>query len=248
MPPGFNNGKPIFYNGEPVQACEIVCVASFSFVQTSSTSCAFSFTNLSTGDTSYSWDFDDGGASSTLENPTHTFTTNGPHSVTLTLNGGECETTQVVQCLLDCTHCSLDVVDEATLVIGTVTGGSTSSNCGTVCSNVAGTKLLGPTLSRCRWLGSESLGTCDTCGTDYFGTGGAVTADYDVALSTGPVLTATITLSGGGGCSDENPKIAPGVYVYSGSIAATCSGTHVLSRTTNYPPLCTMPSTVSVTI
>ena len=43
-----------------------------------------SFTSISTGAVSYSWDFGDGGTSS-IQNPTHTFTTQGVFSVRLTV-------------------------------------------------------------------------------------------------------------------------------------------------------------------
>ena len=47
------------------------------------------FTDNSTGATSWLWDFGDGNTS-TQQNPTHTFTTPGPHMVTLTINNGAC--------------------------------------------------------------------------------------------------------------------------------------------------------------
>lgn len=47
------------------------------------------FTDASTGATSWMWDFGDGNTS-TQQSPTHTYTTNGPHYVTLTINSGAC--------------------------------------------------------------------------------------------------------------------------------------------------------------
>jgi PKD repeat protein len=47
------------------------------------------FTDASTGATTWMWDFGDGNTS-TQQNPTHTYTTNGPHYVTLTINSGAC--------------------------------------------------------------------------------------------------------------------------------------------------------------
>ncbi|HLA17271.1 MAG TPA: PKD domain-containing protein [Candidatus Limnocylindrales bacterium] len=50
---------------------------------------AVSFTDLSTGSpTSWSWDFGDGSAPSTLENPNHTYAATGSYDVTLTVSDG----------------------------------------------------------------------------------------------------------------------------------------------------------------
>lgn len=59
----------------------------------SNTGPAFSFTSTSTGGTSWLWDFGDGGAS-TVENPNHTYTSNGTFTVILiTTNGCGSDTT-----------------------------------------------------------------------------------------------------------------------------------------------------------
>lgn len=47
------------------------------------------FSDASTGATGWLWDFGDGNTS-TQQNPTHTYATNGPHLVTLTINNGAC--------------------------------------------------------------------------------------------------------------------------------------------------------------
>jgi len=47
------------------------------------------FTDNSTGATSWMWDFGDGNTS-TQQNPMHTYNSNGPHTVTLTINNGAC--------------------------------------------------------------------------------------------------------------------------------------------------------------
>lgn len=66
--------------------------ASFTYVPTAdiTTTTQVNFTDTSTlGDATsltYSWDFDDDGvADSTLQNPTHTYATNGTYNVTLTV-------------------------------------------------------------------------------------------------------------------------------------------------------------------
>ena len=46
------------------------------------------FTDGSTGATSWSWNFGDG-TTSTLQNPTHSYSSSGKYTVTLTINGGE---------------------------------------------------------------------------------------------------------------------------------------------------------------
>jgi PKD repeat protein len=60
--------------------------ASFSAVTSGGTA---AFTDASIGATSWAWNFGDGNTS-TQQSPTHTYTTNGPHNVTLTINNGAC--------------------------------------------------------------------------------------------------------------------------------------------------------------
>jgi PKD repeat protein len=60
--------------------------ASFTAVTSGGTA---AFTDASTGATSWMWNFGDGNTS-TQQNPTHTYTTNGPHYVTLTINTDAC--------------------------------------------------------------------------------------------------------------------------------------------------------------
>ncbi len=52
------------------------------------------FTDLSLNATSWSWDFGDGSALSTLQNPAHTYSTAGVYDVVLTVNGGAHTTTK----------------------------------------------------------------------------------------------------------------------------------------------------------
>ena len=66
--------------------------ADFTSVATGGT---VAFTDNSTGATSWLWDFGDGNTS-TQQNPTHTYATNGPHTVTLTINNGACAYTTTV--------------------------------------------------------------------------------------------------------------------------------------------------------
>lgn len=54
------------------------------------------FTDSSVGATSWFWNFGDGNTS-TQQNPNHTYTTNGPHWVTLTINNGACSYSDSVE-------------------------------------------------------------------------------------------------------------------------------------------------------
>lgn len=69
----------------PVVA-SITDTADFSFSRNNLT---FAFTDLTPGATSWAWDFGDGN-SSTQQNPSHTYSTIGVYTVTLTVNGGSC--------------------------------------------------------------------------------------------------------------------------------------------------------------
>ncbi len=67
--------------------------ASFTVNSTSSCTVPFTvqFTNTSTGGGSYSWNFGDGGTSTSI-NPSHTYSVFGNYTVVLTNNGGTCGT------------------------------------------------------------------------------------------------------------------------------------------------------------
>lgn len=66
-------------------------VANFTAGSTSSCTVPFTvlFTNTSTGGGSYSWNFGDGGTSTSI-NPSHTYTSFGNYTVSLNNNGGTC--------------------------------------------------------------------------------------------------------------------------------------------------------------
>ncbi|MCG9879311.1 MAG: PKD domain-containing protein, partial [Bacteroidia bacterium] len=69
--------------------------STFSYTPNTCGSKDVTFTNTSLASTSYLWDFGDGN-SSTLENPTHTYTADGSYTVTLQINGTTLSTPQVV--------------------------------------------------------------------------------------------------------------------------------------------------------
>ena len=61
------------------------------------------FSDASTGATSWSWDFGDGDTSN-VQNPTHTYSTPGPHLVTLTINNGACSYSDTVELSISVTE------------------------------------------------------------------------------------------------------------------------------------------------
>ena len=67
-------------------------LSAFTYIDTNNT---FIFTDASSGATSWLWLFGDGD-SSTLQDPTHTYTASGTYTVTLIINGGSCISTQVI--------------------------------------------------------------------------------------------------------------------------------------------------------
>jgi PKD repeat protein len=69
------------------------CQAAFSFMPDSANPNTIHFIDLSTGNpTSYSWNFGDGNTS-TVKNPTHSYTTSGTFTVTLNISGSNCQST-----------------------------------------------------------------------------------------------------------------------------------------------------------
>ncbi len=83
-----NTGVAFVYTSTPI---EITASLASDFEYTPDECLTVAFRNLSVfcdPITSYAWDFGDGGPGSTTENPTHTYTTVGPHTVTLTVGDG----------------------------------------------------------------------------------------------------------------------------------------------------------------
>ena len=82
-------GEPC--RSEPVEVTAVVVPgAEFSFVANGAT---LTFTDASVGATSWLWDFGDGNTS-TEQNPVHTYAGNGTYTITLTVNGGSCSSSQ----------------------------------------------------------------------------------------------------------------------------------------------------------
>jgi PGF-pre-PGF domain-containing protein len=72
-----------------VDAVPVLPVAGFSGTPTSGTvPLTVVFTDLSSSATSWEWNFGDSSANSTIQNPTHTYTTVGTYTVTLTVENG----------------------------------------------------------------------------------------------------------------------------------------------------------------
>ncbi len=65
-----------------------LAIASFQFEVSETDFRVVNFTNFSQNAVSYSWNFGDGSAASTAENPSHTYATEGTYTVVLTATGG----------------------------------------------------------------------------------------------------------------------------------------------------------------
>lgn len=85
----------------------LIPIATFTSTVDASDDKKLNFLNTSTNALTYSWDFGDGSALSTEKSPSHTFTTYGNHSVTLTVKGitGDISTvTNVIKLYEDVTN------------------------------------------------------------------------------------------------------------------------------------------------
>lgn len=80
-------------------AVAIPVVSFFTFADTNNT---VTFTDGSVGATSWFWDFGDGNTS-TLQNPVHTYATQGMYTISLTINGGSCTSTRIINEILSIT-------------------------------------------------------------------------------------------------------------------------------------------------
>ena len=73
------------------------------------------FSNFGSG-TSFFWDFDDNGATSTLVNPTHTFTTGGTYYVQLiAIDSSSCNIsdTLILPVIVTTPPCSISLIDSS---------------------------------------------------------------------------------------------------------------------------------------
>src|SRR5207253_1515495 len=93
----FNDGDEALVGIQPAPAPNLCAPANFIADKTVSyPNGSVQFTDVSFGATSWSWNFGDG-ATSTLQNPAHAFSTSGSFNVTLTTNGGALTKTGYIQ-------------------------------------------------------------------------------------------------------------------------------------------------------
>jgi PKD repeat protein len=84
------------------------CEALFSFSVSESDCLQYNFSNTSTGyNLTLLWNFGDG-ATSTAQNPVHTFPGQGTYNVCLTVTNGTCEDTYCQTVTVNCSSCCLD--------------------------------------------------------------------------------------------------------------------------------------------
>ncbi len=142
------------------------------------------FTNQSTGQiTSYAWDFGDG-TTSTLENPTHTYTTVGTYIVRLIVSGPG-GTSEAAQTTI--------TVSEA--VLGCDFTGTTSPRLlQSVTYTGRPTGLGTRTIATQTWMLDGSVVDNDGSFTRLWDTPGSYTLAYTVVLSDGTDCTATKTI------------------------------------------------------
>ena len=97
LPASMDPGDPVGHYFLSGVELEFYCAVDANFTYTpipAVPNIPVQFTDASTGNpTTWLWDFDDGGATSTAQNPAHTFTTVGTYHVTLTAGDGTCDDT-----------------------------------------------------------------------------------------------------------------------------------------------------------
>lgn len=101
-----------------VKSITVLARPAAAFSATNNLSCkgplTVSFNNSSTGAVSYVWDFGDGSATSTMQNPTHTYVNNGTYNVTLVaINSDGCSDTLVKASLVQIVPPHITNIDNA---------------------------------------------------------------------------------------------------------------------------------------
>ena len=96
---GITGTSPPVYPGgftNNITVTGVTASASFTFSPSSPNALqSINFTDTSTGATSWSWNFGDGNTS-TLQNPSHTYSSPNTYTVTLSINGGASTTSQSI--------------------------------------------------------------------------------------------------------------------------------------------------------
>jgi len=98
-------GKEVYFDDIKIVKQPVVLIADFSYdINTGTAPLIVQFTDNSTGEiTDWLWDFSDG-ASSTEQNPTHTYENPGYYSVSLTVQGGGISDTIIYEDLIKVDH------------------------------------------------------------------------------------------------------------------------------------------------
>jgi len=145
---------------------------------------ATTFTNTSTGGTSYNWNFGDGSATSTTQNPTHIYTNSGNFVVTLTVtNSFNCSTVSTNSVFVAAN--AIVAFSSPTVCVGT---NSVFNNTSTPTTNVVYS-----------WNFGDSSNPADTSNlqspTYTYPTPGTYTVDLTITSTSGCVSSKTITVT-----------------------------------------------------
>lgn len=259
--PAFKDtGEPLLCDTDE-ECCVSDCTANFTWEQTDNFPCTIQFTNTGSGSAFY-WDFGDGN-DSTDENPEHEYSTDGPYTVTLEVDGGDegggCEDESIVFCGFDCPVCDDALPPEVALTISGFNAG-VDSGCDE-CEDADGTIILSRSAPAngcgssgvCSWrLTTGIIGQCRPCSPPGFGSLRNISLRYSALLNDDGIgntrIRATICFIYS---SSDEELCALGDTTYqkiiSGSPSSLCLGTHTLEKL-GAGSLCDSPDSITIEI